>query len=291
MTNYMLDALNQFVEDVINETDDLIDLYLNKSKEDEKNIVSNSNVLFTFLGFIATALISGFFISSNDMNATISLVVIGGLILILYLRRNRELRKRNNAYGEKYSILSTKKLAFLRIRKLMNFYQFALDPVINKNTEVFTEKVYRDSLIALRTLEQSYDFFDFEFKKLFFIFQDLEMKKITFSLFLMKYSTILNEFRLLNNELDHRLPYFIADEITILMKDNEKYLPVNYKEPCAKVIPHNFYVSMIDYVYFKYGGLRNYYKTFGYQKSNLFFNTKFRKKFLLDQNFNILKIK
>lgn len=292
MTETRLQIINQFIEDVVKEADDLSDFYVDLSDQDNDNITSNSNVLLGGIGFFATVLISGSFISSAENNIGFFLfLILGSSAFSVYLRRNRELRRRNNAYGEMLSILSQKKSVFLKIRKLMNFYQHNRVEMFIKKEDRFTEKIYRNSLLALHNLDLSYDYFDFEYKKKLFIFQDGEIKKVIFKKYLERYENMLETYRSLDDTLTKALPFFIRDEIRNIMNDNRKFIPINYLEPCAKLKQHDFYVSMNDFINFRFGGLRKFYKTLGYQEGNLFTNTLFRKKFLLDQNFNVLKIK
>ena len=94
---------------------------------------------------------------------------------------------------------------------------------------------------------------------------------------------------LLSEYTSKAIPFFIRDEINLLVRDHLNYLPKYYMQPDAKIEP-NFDISLSDLVQLRYGGIRKLYKELGYQKTNLVFNTMFRKRFFIDKDWNIIKI-
>ena len=183
-----------------------------------------------------------------------------------------------------------KRKFFLNIRKEINFYHHSRVDIFIKEEDTFSDKVNRTILWALYNLDVAYNMFNLDYYKLLYkTSTNKETKRECIDNYFKIHSKLLEIILLLNEYKSKALPFFIKDEINSLVRDHLNLIPKYYMQPDANIEP-DFDIPLSDLVQLRFGGIRQLYKDVGYQKSNLFFNTMFRKRFFIDKDLNVIKI-
>jgi len=293
MENNKLNAVFQYIDDVLTEDDNNLQLLTEDLNDELKRINEKLNPFFkTIIGIMSVW--GAIIIPIQIFDWVFSLILFGifgiFMLILFFIKIHIISRIRNATMNRKYMYIKKRK-CFLNIRKEINFYHNARVDVFLQKEDMFTEKVNRNILWALYNLANAFNIFNLDYQKLlykasFTYDEKLECIDTYFKL----HSKLLDTILLLSEYQTKGLPFFIKDQIRLLINDHLKYLPEYYLQPDAK-IPSDFDISLSDWIHFRFGGMRKLYKYAGYQKTNLIYNTLFRKRFFIDRNFNVLKIK
>lgn len=277
----MTKVLIEFINDVIEETTEEYQLVHGKVEEETESVKESYKYIFAGISVCIALIITltGAFIID---------IVTGGLVLfsifiisiLILLKRQRRLRKLNDAYGSYISKLGQKKDHFLKIRKDIHYYEYLTTP--------FPSNVVRNSLIALEVIDHAYSLYNITIYEKLFPLLTLETKQITFKSLLIHIKNSVGIAQELQRVGSKELPFFIHDEIHKIIDDNKKYIPEYFMEPLAKS-DHEIYVNYNDHLNFTYGGMFQFIKTQGYMTFAIYNKNAKQYEFLLDENFNVIK--
>ena len=280
-----------FINDVIDEISEEYDLILGKTEDDVKNVKESYKYLFTgitiFTGFIIT-MISAFIIDFSVGVGILFLVVI--VTVLTLLKRQRRIRKLNDAYGEYIAVLGQKKSAFIKIRKKINYYENIRAEIIIQRDDYLTPKNIRNVLHALDTIDYAYHLYYIKIYRKLFPVVETDAKRSIFVGLIHHLKNSISTIKELSNITSMALPYYIHDEVNKILNDNIVYIPKNFKEPLVSPV-HEIYLSFNDYTDVKYGSGWNYIKLVGIRKYSEQIQKLKNQEFLLDENLEIVKIR
>lgn len=277
----MSQVLIEYINDVIEETSDEYGLIFGKTMEEITNVKESYNYLFTGISVFAAFIIALTSTSKIELSVGISILfidLVSGLLILL--KRQRRMRKLNDAYGEHISILGQKKRRFLKIRKDIHYWEYITKP--------FPPNVIRNSLIALETIDSSYELYKIGIYERLFPLLTLENKKIIFWATLKYIKASISFARDLQHVSSKLLPFFIQNEIRDIFNDNRKYIPDYFMLPNAEP-NYEIYVNSRDYVELRFDGALKFIKKYGFKVFALYNKAIKPYEFLLDEDFNIVK--
>lgn len=279
----MSQVLIEFLNDVIEETSEEYELMINKTKEEVDMVKESYQYVFAGIS-VFTALIIALIGGSkiDPVDGIVILFIDLVFVLLILLKRQRNLRKLNAAYGEHIAILGHKKSQFLKIRKDIHYWEYV--------TTSFPSNVVRNTLMALEIMDDAYTLYRIGIYEKLLPLLTSDTKKVVFLGLLVNIKNSISIVRDLHHINSKLLPFFIHSEMNNIFEENKKYIPNDFMLPIVKPT-YEVYVNHKDYIDFKYGGFFKFIKKYGFKESSRYIQKLRQYEFLLDENFDVLKFR